>query len=229
MKRAKSSGMRVREPAIHKTSILPVRANGITGYRLLAGIAVLSLTLLAFSNSFHAGFVLDNKGLILNDPRLREATAANLKLILQHTYWWPTGEGGVYRPLTTLTYLINYAILGNRDQPFGYHLVNFLLHSCNTLLVFAIATRFIRRFWPCVAIAALWAVHPVQTEAVTNIVGRADLLAAAGLFGGFLAYLRATETAGGRRWAWLAAIAVSPASESLQRKRGRPSGRDRSL
>lgn len=166
------------------------------------------LTLVAFANSFNGGFILDNRALILNDPRIREATASNLHLILNHTYWWPTGEGGVYRPFTTLSYLFNYAILGNRDQPGGYHRINFFIHAVNVLLVYALALRFIRRLWPSFFVAAIWAVHPVLTEAVTNIVGRADLLAATGLLGGFLAYLKSTEAKGWRYWPWLAAVAV---------------------
>jgi hypothetical protein len=176
-----------------------------------AGLGLFFLTLLAYANSFDGGFVLDNKGLILNDPRLREATAANLRLILQHTYWWPTGEGGVYRPLTTLTYLFNYAILGNRDQPGGYHAINFVLHAFNALLVYALALRFVRRLWPSFFIAAVWTVHPVLTEAVTNMVGRADVLAATGLLAGFLLYLKSTETSGGKHWAYLAGVAAATA------------------
>ena len=175
---------------------------------LFAALALSLLTLLAYANSFEGGFVLDNRGLLLNDPRLRQATAANLSLILRHTYWWPTGEGGVYRPFTTLSYLFNYAILGNGDRPGGYHWVNFLLHALNVLLVYALAQRFIRKFWPAFFVAAIWAVHPVLTEAVTNIVGRADVLAATGLLGGFLLYLKSVETEGRQRWAWLTGLVV---------------------
>ena len=57
-------------------------------------------------------------------------------------------------------------------------------------------------------IAMLWAVHPVLTESVTNIVGRADLLAGFAVLGGFLLYFKSTETTGWRRGALLAALAV---------------------
>ncbi|OLD12616.1 MAG: hypothetical protein AUJ01_16030 [Acidobacteria bacterium 13_1_40CM_3_65_5] len=56
-------------------------------------------------------------------------------------------------------------------------------------------------FCGCFWAAALWAVHPLSTEAVTNIVGRADLLAAFGGLAGFLSYLHARESAGSRRLA----------------------------
>ena len=52
--------------------------------------------------------------------------------------------------------------------------------------------------------AALWAVHPVLTESVTNIVGRADLLAGMAVLGGFWMYLKSTESTGFPRIAWLA-------------------------
>ena len=168
--------------------------------------ALCAVTLLAYSNSFSAGFAFDNNGLLLQDPRLREATAQNIGLIFQRTYWWPYGESGLYRPLTTLTYLFNYSILGNGDQPAGYHWINFLLHAGNVLLVYALALRLLRKLWPAVFVAALWAVHPVLTESVTNIVGRADLLAGMSLLSGFWMYLKSAETQGPRRWAWLAGL-----------------------
>ena len=119
------------------------------------------LTFLAFSNSFSAGFILDNKGLLLQDPRIRELTVENLRLIFQHTYWWPNGEAGLYRPFTTLSYLFNYAALGNANEPAGYHSINFLLHLGNVFLVYALARRLTREFWPSFFVAAVWVVHPV--------------------------------------------------------------------
>ena len=102
-------------------------------------LALLVLTLLAFSNSFSAGLVLDNQLLITGDPRIQEASAHNVSQIFQHTFWWPNGEAGIYRPLTTLSFLFNYAMLGNGAQPAGYHWINFLLHAVNVLLVFGLS------------------------------------------------------------------------------------------
>ena len=179
---------------------------GTSRQNLLVAAALCALTLAAHSNCFTAGFVFDNKGLLLADPRIREASAENLGLIVQHTYWWPYGESGLYRPFATLSYLFNYAVLGNGEHPAGYHWINFLLHLGNVLLVYAIARRLLDKFWPPVFVAALWAVHPVLTESVTNIVGRVDLLAAMAVLSGFLFYLNSTEASGKARWMWLAAL-----------------------
>ena len=172
----------------------------------LVMLALLGITLAAYSNSFSAGFTFDNKGLLLQDPRIRQATAQNIDLILHKTYWWPYGESGLYRPITTLTYFFNYAILGNGDQPADYHWINFLLHAGNVLLVYALALRLMREWRPAALAAAVWAVHPVLTESVTNMVGRADLLAGMAVLSGLLMYLKSAEAQGWRRWAWLAGL-----------------------
>src|ERR1700751_2720889 len=109
---------------------------------LWVALALCLLTLLAWSNSFSAGFALDNRGLILEDTRVRDASPDNLALIFQHTYWWPYGESGLYRPFTTLSYLFNYAILGSGKDAAGYHWTNLLLHLLSPLLLYFVARRF---------------------------------------------------------------------------------------
>jgi len=167
------------------------------------------MAFLVYSNSFESGFVFDNRSLILGDSRVHKATPDNLALIFHHSYWWPTGESGLYRPVTTLSYLFNYAVLGNAGHPAGYHWINLLLHAGNVLLVFALARRLVANradLGPAFLIAAVWAVHPVLTESVTNIVGRADLLAGMTSLAGLLMYLRSVEASGRRRFAWLAGL-----------------------
>src|SRR5262249_41354404 len=125
---------------------------------LLVALGLCLVTLVVYSNSFGAGFVMDNRGLILQDVRVRAATAENVNLIFGHTYWWPYGESGLFRPLTTLSYLFNYAILGNGERPAGYHWVNFGLHTVNVLLVYALGLRFLGKWCHAAWIAAIWAV-----------------------------------------------------------------------
>ena len=191
------------------------RAGGLQWW--LAVLALCALTLLAYSNSFRVGFALDNQGL-LQDPRIRAATRDNLALIFQHTYWWPTGEAGLYRPFTTLSYLFNYAILGDGEQAAGYHRVNLALHLVNVLLVFAMGRKLLGLLAPSALLAALWAVHPASTESVTNIVGRSDLLAAMATLSGLLMYARSTAAAGAGRIAWLAGLGVATAAGALSKE-----------
>ena len=93
--------------------------------------------------------------------------------------------------MTTFSYLFNYAILGNGENVAGYHILNFVLHWANACLLFAIVTALGGTLALAVLAASLFALHPVNTEAVTNVVGRADLLATFFVLLGAWCYLRA--------------------------------------
>jgi protein O-mannosyl-transferase len=150
-----------------------------------AGLCALALA--AYANSFGLGLAYDGVHMATGDPRTQAATWDNVRLIFGTPYWYPIADDRLYRPLTTLSFLFNHAVLGNGEHAAGYHWVNFLLHALNVLLVFELGRRLLGGmpgFWA----AALWAVHPVGTEAVANLAGRADLLAAAGVLGALAVY-----------------------------------------
>jgi tetratricopeptide (TPR) repeat protein len=149
--------------------------------------ALCALALAAYANSFGLGLAYDGLHHATQDPRVKAATWNNLRLIFSTPYWYPSAADNLYRPLTTLSFLFNHAVLGNGEDAAGYHWLNFLLHAGNVLLLFELARRLLGRA-PGFFAAALWAVHPVGTEAVTNIAGRADLLAAAGMLGAVAVY-----------------------------------------
>jgi tetratricopeptide (TPR) repeat protein len=163
----------------------------------------------AYAGSFQAGFVFDSRAIILENPRIRAATIENVRLIVSEDYWQPHAAGGLYRPLATLSYLFNHAVLGNADRPFGYHAVNLLLHMGCTALVYALVWHLARRGWPALAAATLFGLHPITTEAVTNVVGRADLLAAFGVLGALLCHAYGQGSDG--RWsaAWSAGVLLA--------------------
>lgn len=164
------------------------------------------LTLLAYANSFQAGLTVDNKLIIGLDPRIQSVSAGNLRLIFSENYWWPFARGDLYRPLTTLTYLCNYAVLGNGASPFGYHVINLALHLANVVLAFLLLRRLGASSTVAWLAAAFFAVHPIQTEAVTNIVGRADLLATCAVLSAAICYVRASDQSGARKLLSLAAV-----------------------
>jgi tetratricopeptide (TPR) repeat protein len=173
--------------------------------------ALWTMTLLAYSNSFTAALIFDSNRVVLQDTRIRAVTPENRHLIWTEDYWYPTLAGGLFRPLTTLSYQWNYAVLGNGPHPAGYHWINLLLHLVNIGLVYLVGLLIFEAPWPAFALAALWALHPLLTESVTNVVGRADLLAAFGVLAGLLCYTRGVAASGWRRAAWLAAAAASSA------------------
>jgi hypothetical protein len=192
--------------------------------RWLHGKVVLSVLLfvllVAYANSFQAGLVMDNKVLLAQDSRISALSWHNLRLIFTQDYWYTSSISGLYRPFSTLSYLFNYAILGNGPQPPGYHWINFLLHAANAALVYALGLAILGETMPAAALAAIWGLHPIQTEAVTNIIGRSDLLAATGVLAGLLCHIRSTAAAGGRRMLWLALLAAAGALAIFSKESG---------
>ncbi|MGO9096033.1 MAG: tetratricopeptide repeat protein [Bryobacteraceae bacterium] len=178
-------------------------------------LAIWGLVFIAYSNSFQAGLVFDNAAVIGKDPRIREATPQNVESILTGRYWYgdnpSAATAGLYRPFTTFSYLLNYAVLGNGPRPSGYHGVNLALHEINVALVYALGVLIFAEIPPALALAAIWGLHPLLTESVTNIVGRADLLAACGVLAGLLCHARGASAKGWRRVAWLAGLAAAQA------------------
>jgi tetratricopeptide (TPR) repeat protein len=174
-------------------------------------LALWALVLTAYSNSFQAGVVFDSAAVISEDARVHAVTPQNLRLILTGPYWHGSTTLGLYRPLTTFSYLLNYAILGNRMDPAGYHWVNLALHGVNVSLVYLLGILVLGTAAPAFALAAVWGLHPLLTESVTNIVGRADLLAAFGVLAGLLCYVKSATAAGRYKLFWVAAMVAAQA------------------
>ncbi len=174
-------------------------------------LALWVVALACYSNSFHAGMVGDDVPIIEGDARVRAMSSENVRLAFTEEYWYGSRTTGLYRPFTTLTYLFNYAVLGNGNDPAGYHAVNFAIHAANIALAYLLGLLLFGAAVPAIGLAALWGIHPVLTESVTNLVGRADLLAAFGVLAGLLCHVRAAESSGRRRRLWLAALGVSAA------------------
>jgi protein O-mannosyl-transferase len=137
----------------------------------LAGLAVA-----VFAITWWGDFAYDDYPIIVRDERVH--TSARWHELWTHSYWdKPRGANlSNWRPLTSTTYAINWALAGRR--PWTFHLVNTLLHAGVTLAVFSLAREILGRDRPAALTAALFAVHPLHAEAVANVVGRAEILAA---------------------------------------------------
>src|ERR1700728_500267 len=108
----------------------------------------------AYSNSFQAGLVFDSAAVISEDARVHAVTPQNLRLILTGPYWHGSTTLGLYRPLTTFSYLLNYAIFSNGTDPAGYHWVNLALHGVNVSLVYLLGILVLGTAAPAFALAA---------------------------------------------------------------------------
>jgi len=177
--------------------------------RLLALGGVMAAVVLTYANTLDGELVFDARPLVLENPALREASLRNVWLALSRDYWQPLATDGLYRPLTTLSYLFNHAVLGNADRPFGYHVVNLLLHLACVATVYLLVRTLVARETPALVAAAVFGLHPVASEAVANVVGRADQLAALGVLGGLVCHVRARAARGVARVRWTVALGVA--------------------
>ncbi|HZT31481.1 MAG TPA: hypothetical protein VFA33_16450 [Bryobacteraceae bacterium] len=207
MKAQGTSGRRALQKAA--SPAVPVAKRPFVKHVLLVA-ALAGFTFCAYSNSLHAPFLMDSEGIILKDARVHSLSAVQFHRIWIRQYW-ETIPNGLFRPLTTMSYLFNYAILGNGTAPEGYHWFNLLLHAINVGLVYTLGLAIFEQIPAALLLGALWGVHPVLTESVTYLVGRADLLAAFGVLAALLCHRRGLQTSGGRRAAWLAAVACAVA------------------
>jgi protein O-mannosyl-transferase len=172
-------------------------------------LALLALTLAAYSGSFSGVIEGDAASLVDLDSRVHAFTLENLRLITAETYWSAITSSTIYRPLVTLSWLVNYAGFGNQRRALGYHVVNLAFHLIDVILAWLLILRIWGDPFPSFLAAAVFAIHPVNTEAVTNIAGRADLMAGVGVLGGLLLYLSLPEAEGWMRRMTLAGLVLA--------------------
>ncbi len=140
-----------------------------------AAFALVLAAFCVYSNTFSAPFLLDDGPAIVDNPTIRHlATALSPPL--------RTTAGG--RPLLNLSFAFNYALGGM--TPKGFHALNLVIHVFAGLTLFGLLRRTLlqprlkermesRHVLPfAFVVAALWALHPLQTESVTYIVQRAE-------------------------------------------------------
>ncbi|KAG4072262.1 hypothetical protein HA402_004194 [Bradysia odoriphaga] len=152
------------------------------------GLGCCALAFVLYLNTLDAGFVYDDRRAILGNPDVLGTTP--WRKLIHHDFWGTdlsdTGSHGSYRPLCVLSFKLNHVFGGFR--PVGYHLVNVLLHCLATGLVVKVARQLLPPLWGPAVAGALFASHPIHTEAVAGIVGRADLAACNFYLLTFLAY-----------------------------------------
>jgi len=146
---------------------------GLAGVRGAAALAAV-LAIATYANSLGGELLYDDVTDIVRNRLVRDFEVARIFGEPSWATWVGIGYAG-YRPVTTLTFALNHAVHGL--LPMGYHVVNVGLHAAVSALLVAVLARVLGR--PAVAgiAGALFATHPVHTEAVASVVGRADVLA----------------------------------------------------
>jgi protein O-mannosyl-transferase len=155
--------------------------------RLCIGL-LLAIVVFAYGNTLVNAFTMDD--IVLYVVRNPQVTHPSLRALF-------TPHNTAFRPVTFSTFALDWKI-GN-GRPFGFHVVNLVLHAAVTLLLYLLLQTALQslQHGKAVAFAAalLFAVHPIHTEAVASIVGRAELLAAGFLIAAWLLHLHDREIA----------------------------------
>lgn len=139
--------------------------------------AVASIALIAalcYANALANGYVQDDQGIIHDNPLV--TSVSGLWRAFIHPYWPEKNGAGQYRPLVIASFVIDRGIL--HFDTWWFHLENVAWHVGVSLLVYRLLSQLIttRGAW----FGAAWfALHPVHVEAVSNGVGRCELMASA--------------------------------------------------
>jgi tetratricopeptide (TPR) repeat protein len=177
----------------------------------LTAVALVLATLVAYSNGLRGPFVFDDVFAIAENPTIRRLWPLSDVLL-------PRIDGGVTvsgRPLLNLSFALNYAISG--QAVWSYHALNVLIHVGAGLLLFGGVRRTLARrrharaTRVAAAVAALWMLHPLQTESVTYVVQRAESLLGLFFLAACYAFARGLEPEAERsrvRWHVLAVAAT---------------------
>jgi len=140
---------------------------------------------LAFGRSLLQGFApIDDAYLIAGNLAVRGPTLEHLKAA------FTTFDPELYIPVTLLSFQMNYLISGL--EPWSYHLTNIMLHGLNAVLIFFVLKKLTQAPRASLFAATLFAIHPLNTEAVVWIAARKDLLSTFFALISILAYLKRT-------------------------------------
>lgn len=152
-----------------------------------AVLAVLLATFVVYAPVLHHGFVeWDDPAYVLENVHVRSGLSA-------HGIVWAftTFALGNWNPLTWCSHMLDVSLFGL--APWGHHLTSLLLHLANTWVLFAALRRLTGSAWRSLAVAALFALHPLHVESVAWVSERKDVLSTLFWMATLWAYARFAE------------------------------------
>lgn len=163
---------------------------------VISGLAAALVALPSVRN----GFVEDDRWVVEQRPLLQHPPS--LAAVLAEPYWPKTFRGALWRPATLASYALDYRFSAS---PRWFHAINVVWAAAAAALLALLAAELAG---PLVGLVTglLFAVHPVHVEATVTVVGRAELIAAAGYALALLCALRVPKT----KW-WLVGVVLATA------------------
>ncbi|KAF6340653.1 transmembrane O-mannosyltransferase targeting cadherins 2 [Rhinolophus ferrumequinum] len=189
---------------------------------MIAELVSSALGLALYLNTLSADFCYDDSRAIKTNQDLLPETPWTH--IFYNDFWGTllthSGSHKSYRPLCTLSFRLNHAIGGL--NPWSYHLVNILLHATVTGLFTSFSKILLGDgYWTFMA-GLMFASHPIHTEAVAGIVGRADVGASLFFLLSLLCYIKHCSTRGysARTWGWFLGTGLCAGCSMLWKEQG---------
>lgn len=128
---------------------------------------LLAAVICTYLNVFNAGFISwDDADYVANNPDIHSFAHIGK--------WFSSFYIGNYHPLTMVSYAIDFLIGGT--APAQYHITNIVLHSASALMLYAFVNNIQGNRWVAFFVAMLFAIHPVQTESVSWVAERKNVL-----------------------------------------------------
>ncbi|MDX2069839.1 MAG: hypothetical protein SFV55_15530 [Haliscomenobacter sp.] len=208
-------------PAPGKTNTTNTKVNKAvsaesTGSSGTAGLVIAALAFFLYAPSLRYGYVLDDQMMYVNNQYVQEGFAGIGKILSTESFAGFFGEqknllvGGRYRPLSIVTFAIEKGLFGQNAAL--SHFINLLLYALLGWLTY----RTLRRIFPPQEKGSWWfslaglatllyILHPIHSEAVANVKGRDEIMAALGAVGALYASWRYAQT-GELRWNIIASV-----------------------
>lgn len=176
--------------------------------KILLALLIFTIAITVYSNAAGGQFFSDDSSFVIMNRAIQSLDNipgffTNPKTVGAGEFWKE-----IYRPLTPLSYAIDYYFW--KLDPFGYHITNILLHAANSVLVFVFFSLIFGDALLAALAALFFAVHPVQTEAVSWIAGRSNVLSLFFYLASLIFYVRYSSSGKGK-W-YLASIAACGAA-----------------
>ncbi len=153
---------------------------------------IIILGLIVYANSLNARFVWDDDKLVSENAYIRNWSYVP-KIFTEEIGAGAGEEFNFYCPIQILTYRIDYALWRLREQ--GYHLTNILLHISVALAIYWFVNILYDDRFISLITSAFFVVHPVHTEAVAYVSGRADSLALLFMLLSIIFYIKNRDSA----------------------------------
>jgi tetratricopeptide (TPR) repeat protein len=186
------------QPTATKAKAAPMKVAAVArvappwAARLAAGLLVL-VTMTVYWPAVHCDFVnYDDREFVSENPQVQ----AGLNWEGVKWAFCNTEQPAYWAPLMWLSHMLTWHFWGG--NAWGHHLVNVLLHSGNTALVFLVLQRLTGATWRSLVVAALFGLHPLRVESVAWVTERKDVLSGCFSLLALMAYARYTEKAEGR-------------------------------